>query len=103
MKLTIYSIYDTASATYMRPFFLASDGQATRMFKDIACDAEHEVGRHPEDYSLIRIGIFDDQNSKITPEDPECIATALEMVGLDRKNVNKQQLNLANISAGGTD
>lgn len=59
MKLNMYCIYDTATGVYLRPFFMQSDGQATRSFKDIATDADHEIGKHPEDYSLHRIGVFD--------------------------------------------
>lgn len=88
MKMVIYSIYDTAAAAYMRPFFVQSDGQATRMFTDIALDAEHEVGKHPEDYSLHRLGQFDDNNGALMPENVECIITALEVVAKSRQ-VNK--------------
>jgi hypothetical protein len=104
MKLNAYSIYDTASGTYMRPFFTTADGQAIRSFSDISTDATHEVGKHPEDYSLHRIGIFDDNKGTFTPENPECIATGLEMVSASR-DVNRDrmdQLNM-NISPGGTD
>ena len=62
MNLNIYTIFDTASGTYMRPFFTQADGQAVRSFKDISCDAEHEIGQHPEDYSLWRIGLYDDNS-----------------------------------------
>lgn len=78
MKLNLYSIYDTATGAYARPFFSQADGQAIRMFSDIARDPEHEVGKHPKDYSLFRIGIFDDQSAQLTPEDRSCLITALE-------------------------
>lgn len=91
MKMNIYTIYDTAAKTYMRPFFMASDGQALRAFTDISTDADHEVGKHPEDYSLHRIGTFDDQKAAINPETPDCLATALEVVAASR-NVEKGKL-----------
>jgi len=103
MKLNIYTIFDQASASYMRPFFTTADQQALRSFKDIATDADHEIGKHPEDYSLWRIGVYDDNTAKITPEDKECLGTALEMVANSR-NVDRDamdQLNM-NISPGGT-
>ena len=85
MKLNIYTIFDTASGLYMRPFYQQSDGAAMRSFKDIATDPEHEVGRHPEDYSLFRIGVYDDNNAEITVEDRDCITTALELVAQARQ------------------
>mgnify|MGYP000326738420 CR=1 FL=1 len=93
MKLNIYSIYDTAAAAYMRPFFLQSDAQAKRAFSDIATDAEHAVGQHPEDYFLVRIGVFDDATGKLVPEDVESLATGLEMVAAAR-NVDPAAMDM---------
>ena len=84
MKLQAYTIYDVASGTYMRPFFSQADGQAIRGFKDIATDADHEVGKHPEDYTLYRVGQFNDTTGKMEGEELEKLATGLEMVAEDR-------------------
>ena len=91
MKLNAYTIYDVASGVYMRPFFSQADGQAIRGFKDIACDADHEIGKHPEDYTLYRIGAFNDTTGKMEGEELEKLATALEMVS------NSRQVNQDNI------
>ncbi len=80
MKLNIYTIFDTAAGLYMRPWYASSDGAAVRAFGDLAKDPEHEIGQHPEDYSLFRIGVYDDNNAVMTVEDRDCIATALELV-----------------------
>ncbi len=102
MNLNIYTIYDTAAAAYMRPFFLQSDGQAKRMFNDIANDADHDIGKHPEDYTLMFLGTFNDQTAKIHPENPQCLATALECVAA-AKNINRDQLNLLEQKINGDD
>lgn len=93
MKSQFYSIFDTASGLYLRPFLAQSDGQAKRSFSDIAVDADHEVGRHPEDYSMIRLGIFDDNNGKIVDEQNETLITGLEAVAASR-NPKKSNLEL---------
>lgn len=85
MRLNVYSIYDTAAGAYARPFFMQSDGQAMRAFVDIAGDKEHEIGRHPEDYSLFRLATFDDTKGVFHPEAPECLSTGLEAVAQGRK------------------
>lgn len=87
MRINAYSIYDTASGVYMRPFFLEADGQAIRAFSDMAVDAEHDIGRHPEDYSLCRIGIFDNNKGQFTPEDVLTLITGNEAVAASRKVV----------------
>ena len=91
MKLHAYTIYDVASGVYMRPFFSQADGQAIRGFKDIACDADHEIGKHPEDYTLYRIGAFNDTTGKMEGEELEKLATALEMVSSSRQ-VNQDNI-----------
>ena len=91
MKLNAYTIYDVASGVYMRPFFSQADGQAVRGFKDIACDADHEIGKHPEDYTLYRIGAFNDTTGKMEGEELEKLATALEMVTSSRQ-VNQDNI-----------
>lgn len=95
MRLNFYSIYDVASQAYMRPFLMQSDGQALRTFTDIATDKEHEIGKHPEDYSLHRVGTFDERKGKINGEIPECLATALEVVASSREEGLK---NLATLT-----
>nr|UXQ88119.1 MAG: nonstructural protein [Microvirus sp.] len=94
MKLNAYTIYDVASGVYMRPFFSQADGQAIRGFKDIATDAEHEIGKHPEDYTLYRIGSFNDTSGKMEGENLEKLSTGLQCVHKDR-NPNKAELQLA--------
>lgn len=89
----VYSIFDTASGLYSRPFFTSSDGEAVRSFGDIAQDGSHPIGVHPEDYTLFRIGNFDDINGLINKEPNESLVTALEMVAAAR-NVAKEQVEM---------
>ena len=93
MKLNAYTIFDVASGTYMRPFFCGADGEATRGFNDIALDANHEVGKHPQDYTLYRMGSFNTTTGKMAGEELEKLATALECVAAARQ-VNKDNLEL---------
>lgn len=93
MKLNIYSIFDQACGLYSRPFFTQSDGEAIRSFTDISTDAEHPIGKHPEDYTLYRLGIFDDQNGLLTNEENTSLATALERVASTR-NCNRDNFDL---------
>lgn len=94
MKLNMYSIFDAASGLYSRPFFTQADAEAKRSFTDIAQDAEHPIGKHPDDYTLFRIGMFDDNTGKITDELNETMCTALEQISLGR-NPNKAKLEMA--------
>ena len=93
MKLNIYSIFDSASGLYSRPFFTQSDNEAIRSFSDIATDAEHPIGRHPADYTLFRVGIFDDTTAKFTDEANSSLCNALERIAATQ-NLNEGNLEL---------
>lgn len=107
MKTQLYAIFDTAAGIYTKPIFARADGEVTREFQSLCTSNDHPYGQHPEDYSLFRLGIFDDQTGKLTDEANECLATGLEMVALsrnvDRDNMEKFELDImAKQSAGGT-
>lgn len=99
MIFKVYSIYDTAAAVYRRPFCASADGEAMRVFYDMSIDAEHEVGKHPEDYSLFRIAKFDDNKGCYLDLSKDCLITALENVAASR-NINPAQLELVAGSKG---
>jgi len=99
MKLNCYSIFDQASGLYSRPFYTQSDGEAIRSFTDIACDSEHPIGKHPADYTLFRLGIFDDRNGTLTNEDNSSLANGLERVA-SAQTVNRNNLELFETNIG---
>ncbi len=93
MKTNIYAIFDTASGCYLKTIFARADGEIMREFQNMCSDKEHPCGQHPEDYSLFRLGNFEDQTGKLSDEDNECLATGLEMVALMRSKQNIAKLN----------
>ena len=62
MKHVICSIFDTAVEAYMRPFTARTEGEAIRMFEDLAADDTSEVSKHPEYYVLFKLAEFNDGN-----------------------------------------
>lgn len=91
MKTNIYSIFDTAAGVYQKPTFARSDGEIMREFQNICVDKEHPCGEHPEDYSLFRLGTFNDQNGLVVNEDNECLCTGLEMLALKRSQADENR------------
>ena len=100
MRLNAYAIFDTAAGAYQRPFFLPADAQAIRCFKDIVADAEHPVGQHPEDYYLVRCGVWNDADCVFTPEAVSTLRTGLELLA-EIRNVDPAQLEAFQGSLGG--
>lgn len=95
MKVQCYAIFDACSGIYEKPFFSTADDVVKREFQDIAVSADHPIGRHPEHYSLWRLGIFDNTTGKMTDEVNECLWTATEAVSQSQV-VDKQKLDLLN-------
>lgn len=65
MILKVYNIHDAKAEVYLPPFFARANGEAIRIFSNFANDPQHPVGEHPEDYSLFRIGIYDQSNGVV--------------------------------------
>ncbi len=80
MKVQVYAIYDTCSGIYEKPFFHTADDAVRREFQDIATSAEHPIARHPEHYSVWRLGNFDNTTGKIMDEKNECLWQAVEAI-----------------------
>ncbi len=92
MKLNAYCIFDTASGIYQRPYFVGSDNEATRAFADLVSETEHPVGKHPEDYSLFRVGNFNDVKGVLSGDDlKECIMTGLDAVFINKGGKHEEQ------------
>lgn len=70
MQLRAYAIYDRKSVAYHTPFFAAAEGAAIRSFSDLVNDKNTSVGRHPTDYVLFFIGVYDDQSGTMVPVAP---------------------------------
>lgn len=71
MKLILFALYDRESKVYLAPFPARSDVDAVRNLKDGFRNPqmrETPVGQHPEDFSLCKLGYFDDESGEIMPE-----------------------------------
>jgi hypothetical protein len=81
----IFSIFDSAASVYMRPFPAQAEGAASREFSDLCVAGDSPFAKHPEDYTLMRIGMFDDNTGEVVPETPVKVVSGLECVAAARK------------------
>lgn len=67
MKRAIVAIKDRASNGFGQPFFVAAIGQAIRSFQDEINRAapDNDLNKHPDDFDLYQLGIFDDDTGSI--------------------------------------
>jgi len=64
MKFKVFTVFDSKSETYLKPFLMKAKGEAVRAFTEIANDGKSEIGKYPEDFTLFEIGEFDDERGE---------------------------------------
>lgn len=80
MKLGLYAVYDQCSAVYDGPMPVQTEALASRGFSDMALNADHPIGKHPEHYALIKVGEWNDAEGEVIPCQKITVCTALECV-----------------------
>lgn len=81
MKI-ICTIKDNAIEAFGPTFEVRAQGEALRMFKDECENPESRINRHPEDFELFKVAMFDDQTGEMQGMKPERIARAIDIKGL---------------------
>lgn len=81
MRYFVLSVYDRAAASYGRPLFAAAVGAAMRSFQDEVNRAaeDNPMYKHPEDFDLVEIGVFDDQTAKLESVEPKVVCIGRQM------------------------
>ena len=82
MKVKLYAVLDKASGVYDGPIPCNADGVAMRNFRNTAMDANSTIGKNPSDFSLWRVGEWNDATGEIVPEIKECMAYAVDIIGV---------------------
>lgn len=78
--LMVFAVYDEKVGAFAHPFFCVAVGQATRIFQEWATEGT-PVAKHPADYCLYRIGMFDEQKGRLEALEPiERLGLASEYV-----------------------
>ncbi len=80
MKQQVYAVFDTCAGIYDSPHFGNSDDLVKRQFQDIATGTDNPIAKHPEHYSLWRLGAWDNNTGTITDEKNECLWQAVEAI-----------------------
>lgn len=74
----LYSVYDQVAGTYSNPVTARNDAVAARLFvHSVSTEGESLVKSHPDDYSLVRIGSFDEVDGLVSA----CATPELVMTG----------------------
>ena len=93
MKVNLYAIFDSASGIYDGPVPGHSDGQMIRSFSDFAVSDEHKIGQHPEDYTLFRVGTWNDGTGELVDTVNEKLINGAEAVANSRQTYEPKEIN----------
>lgn len=80
MKKPMFTIFDSAAQVYNNPWCQLNDATAIRSIRQAVFDPNTDIHRSPEDFSLFRIGEYDDETAhlELLPT-PKLIAKAHEL------------------------
>lgn len=65
----LYGIFDSKAGSFLDPFVAASDAVACRTAVRAALDPQHVFNGHGADFTLFRLGAFDQVDGKITVDE----------------------------------
>lgn len=80
MIVNMYSVHDAAAQAYLPPFYFLHDNQAIRTFTDCINSEKHQFSHHPDDYTLYKIGTFDDDGASIGNIAPISLGNGINFV-----------------------
>lgn len=81
MLLNAFTVYDSKAEAYLPPFFFTTTALAIRSFETAANQEEHDFHKYAADFTLFKIGNFDDHSGRIDSLDSfENLGTALTFI-----------------------
>lgn len=81
MTVGVYSMRDL-KAEFTAPTYSANDAVAIRNFESAITQSQDVLFTHRNDFQLFRIGSYDTESGKLTPEElPVLIADGKDVVG----------------------
>lgn len=63
-----FAVYDEKAEAFLPPFILPNVAMAKRIFSDCVNSDTHQFGKNPYDYTLFRLGQFDDSSGQFLLE-----------------------------------
>jgi len=77
MLKPMFCVYDSKARVFANPFISVNNETAIRDFQRACTDPQSDLMRFPSDYTLYKIGAYDDSNAMLSPiTPPEFICTA---------------------------
>lgn len=68
MKIETFTVFDEKAGAFLQPFYSPTINTAIRAITDCVNDLTHTFGKHSADYTLFKLGSFDDATGEFTPD-----------------------------------
>lgn len=77
--MKLFTVYDSKTECYGKPFCLTTKGEALRGFADVANDPQTQLCKYPADFTLFELGDWDDSNAQFSIHEAKInLGTAIE-------------------------
>lgn len=90
MIFKIFTVHDIKSECYSQTFMEINDQVAKRAFSNCVNSDAHQFGKNPQDFTLFRIGEFDDSNGEIDSYPSQSLGNGVEFYQAFHRNPNNQ-------------
>lgn len=80
MKKPMFAVYDNVAKMYLTPFVETTDGTAVRAIQD-AMKGDHPFAKHPQDFTLSRLGIYDEELGDLNQDSKADIIELKQLIG----------------------
>ncbi len=100
MKHKMFTVFDSAAGAYLPPFVLPAEAMAVRVFSDCVNSSDHQFGKHPSDYTLFELGVWDDSAGVVSllPSGGGKIVNGLEVIAEVKWDDAQQAFDLESVS-----
>lgn len=65
MITSLFAVRDRSADCFGAPFSMQTEGMAIREFQQMCKDPTHAFGKWPTDFSLYKLGYFNDNSGKV--------------------------------------
>ncbi len=84
MNTSIYCIKDEIAEIFLPPITFNRDNEAIRMFANCVNSPNHSFAKNPADYTLYKVGDFDNNKGSVKPEAKQIKLASGEDLVLDK-------------------
>lgn len=94
MIYDVFAIHDEKAEAFLPPFILPNQNMAKRVFADCVNSDDHQFGKNPEDYTLFRLGQFDDHAGQfLLDRTKHSLGNGVEFRGMDSQSATEGRSN----------